>query len=124
MLKFEPPLTAVCRLSSKFILGIDSDMLIRVYRFSPNSVPEPTYELVAAEKCEVLIDMITETTRDLLYVEKITLLQRGQLLFVTGGSKNLVLATLRNKGDYEKLDEQEKEKMYTERENEDQIDIN
>lgn len=45
-------------------------MLIKVYKYSPNSVPEPTYELVAEEKCEVLIEMITPTTRDLLYIEK------------------------------------------------------
>lgn len=71
VLQFDPPLTAVCRLSSKFVIGVDSDMLIKVYKYSPNSVPEPTYDLVAQEKLSVLIEMITPTTRDLLIVEKI-----------------------------------------------------
>lgn len=98
------------------MLGIDSDMMIRVYKYSPNSVPEPTYELVAQESCEVLIDMITVTTRDLLIVEKIVLLQKGMLLLVTGGSKNIVLMNLRNKGDYDHMNDTEKEKLYTETE--------
>jgi hypothetical protein len=71
VLKFDPPLTAVCRLSSKFVLTVDSDMMIKVYKYSPNSVPEPTYEIVAVQKITSLTEMITETTRDLLFVDKI-----------------------------------------------------
>ena len=56
------------------MLTIDSDMLLQVYRYAPNAHPNPTYELVAREKLEVLRDMITETTRDLLFVDKITML--------------------------------------------------
>lgn len=38
---------------------------------------------------------------------------------MTGGSKNLVLITLRNKGDYDKLEDSEKEKLYTENNDDD-----
>jgi len=49
-------------------------MLLQVYRYAPSATPHPTYELVAREKLHVLKDMITETTRDLLFVDKITML--------------------------------------------------
>lgn len=43
------------------------------------------------------------------------------LVFVTGGSKNMVLVKLRNKGDFDKLDDDQREKLCENNDDESQI---
>lgn len=66
--KFEPSLSALCRISSKYILTVDPDLFMRVFLY--DSAKE-CYRVVAKERLECLMTMSTNMTHDLLVIDKI-----------------------------------------------------
>ena len=94
-MKFEPPLTALCRLSSKYVLTINHDMLLRVYAHTPEA---EGYKVVAEEKLDAMLAISTPMTKDLLMVEKMAVVNKETVVCVSGGSRNIVLLKLKDGG--------------------------
>lgn len=101
MLKFEPHLTAVCRLNSKFLLTVNADLILKVLHYVAE---EETYAVIATEKLHALLSLANINTRDLLDVDKLTAISKSEVLATSGRSKNIVLLKLKNGGDFDKPD--------------------
>ena len=66
-IKFNPPLTALCRLTSKYILTIDGEMTLKVFAYEQEL---EGYKVVSVDKLEAMLSISTPMTKDLLIVEK------------------------------------------------------
>lgn len=67
-MKFDPPLTALIRISQKFILTCDPKLDMRVYLYD---APNENYKCVAYERLDSLMTISTTMTHEMLIIEKI-----------------------------------------------------
>jgi len=91
--KFQPPLTALCRISTKYVLTVDPKLDLRVFAYYAEG---ECYKLVAQERLDSLMTISTTMTHDMLIVEKIQAIQKDLIVLVSGKSRNIVLAKLRD----------------------------
>ena len=66
--KFEPPLTALCRVSHKYVLTVDPKLDMRVFAYD---APNECYKCVAQERLDSLMTISTTMTHEMLSIEKI-----------------------------------------------------
>ena len=66
---------------------------MRVFAYD---APGECYKIVAQERIESLMTISTTMTHDMLVIEKIQQIQKDLVVLVSGKSKNIVLAKLRN----------------------------
>jgi len=59
--------------------------------------------VIAQEKLEALSSLKTQTTKDLLIVDKMQMITKSMVILVTARSRNIVLLDLAEDGDYDKL---------------------
>lgn len=66
--KFDPPLSALCRISQKYILTVDPKLDLRVFAYDQTN---ECYKVIALERLDSLMIISTTMTHEMLLIEKI-----------------------------------------------------
>jgi hypothetical protein len=85
--EFVPKMAQVCKLDHECVLAVDVDNTIH---FLKHSSDNDEYTIIRSESLQCLIAMKTETTKDMLVVDRATLLKPG-LVMLNCRSRNIVI---------------------------------
>ena len=83
--EFEPKMAQVCKLDNECVLAVDVDNTVHFLKHNNSE-----YLIIRSESLQCLIAMKTETTKDMLVVDRATLLKPGLVMF-NCRSRNIVI---------------------------------